>query len=193
MATLIASIMKNLIFMIIIMILPMMMNIEKLKASEHYLKILTTDGGFAGRNYNYIEYASKGDRYENLSLKECLNMIRPYLRDLINEHIPIMELNNNNSNDNINNNNSHNNKNSNNKNNNNDTDRSEWKIQLTMQNSCISARSFEETCIIYTKSEPLEIFMGNNTGDVIDKIFNTLLQSFQRAQENQMEEERIYS
>ena len=171
------------------MILPMMMNIEKLKASEHYLKILRTDGGFAGRNNNYIEYASKGDRYENLSPKEYLNMIRPYLRDLINEHMPTMELNNNNSN----NNNSHNNKNSNNKNNNNDTDRSEWKIQLTMQNSCISARSFEETCIIYTKSEPLEIFMDSNTEDVIDKLFNTLLQRFQRAQENQMEEERIYS
>ena len=45
--------------------------------------------GFAGRNNNYIEYASKGDRYENLSPKEYLNMIRPYLRDLINEHKPI--------------------------------------------------------------------------------------------------------
>ena len=37
-------------------------------------------------------------------------MIRPYLRDLINDHISTMELNNNNSN------------------NNNDTDRAEWKI-----------------------------------------------------------------
>ena len=62
-----------------------------------------------------------------------------------------------------------------------------------MQNSCISARSFEETRIIYTKSEPLEIFMDSNTEDVIDKLFNTLLQRFQCAQENQMEEERIYS
>ena len=43
-----------------------------------------------------MEYTSKGDRYENLSLKEYLNMIKPYFRDLIYEHIPTMELNDNN-------------------------------------------------------------------------------------------------
>ena len=58
--------------------------------------------GFAGRNNNYIEYVSKGDKYENLSPEEHLNMIRPYLRDLINEHIPTMKLNNNNKNNNNN-------------------------------------------------------------------------------------------
>ena len=42
-----------------------------------------------------------------------------------------------------------------------------------MQNNCISTRSFEETRTIYTKSEPLEIFMGSDTKDVIDKLFNT--------------------
>ena len=52
-----------------------------------------------------------------------------------------------------------------------------------MQNSCISTKSFEETCIMYTKSEPVEIFMGSNTDDVIDRFFNTLLQRFQHAQE----------
>ena len=29
---------------------------------------------------------SKGNRYENLSPKEYVNVIRPYLRDLIDEH-----------------------------------------------------------------------------------------------------------
>ena len=53
-----------------------------------YYKPIRTNGGFAGRNNNYIEYTSKGDRYENLSPKEYLNMIRPYLRDLINDHKP---------------------------------------------------------------------------------------------------------
>ena len=52
-----------------------------------------------------------------------------------------------------------------------------------MQNSCISSRSFEETHTIYTKSEPLEIFVGSNTNDVTDRLFNTLLQIFQHAQE----------
>ena len=92
-------------------------------------------------------------------------MIRPYLRDLINGHKPIDEPidESNDEND--------------------DTDRAEWKIQLTMQNSCISAKSFEETRTIYTKSEALEIFIVSDTNDFIDKLFNTLLQRFQRAQE----------
>ena len=42
-------------------------------------------------------------RYENLSPKEYLNVIRPYLRDLMDEHKPIMELNNNNNNNKNNN------------------------------------------------------------------------------------------
>ena len=49
-----------------------------------YYKPIRIDGGFAGRNNNQIEYVSKGDRYEILSPEEYLNMIRPYLRDLIN-------------------------------------------------------------------------------------------------------------
>ena len=43
-------------------------------------KPIKTNDGFAERRNNYIEYRSKGDRYENLS---------PYLRDLINEHKPL--------------------------------------------------------------------------------------------------------
>ena len=100
-------------------------------------------------------------------------MIRPYLKDLINEHRPTVELNNNNNN-NYDNNNSNNNTNNN---------RGEWKIQLTMQNSCISTESFEETRTIYTKSEPVEVFMGSDTEHVI----NTLLQRFQRSQETSNE------
>ena len=126
-----------------------------------YYKPIRTDSGFSEKNNNFIEYTSKEDRYENLSPKEYLSMIRPYLRDLINDHKPTMELNNNN----------------------NDDNRSEWKIQLSMHNSCISTRKFEETRTIHTKSEPLEIFMGSDTENVIDKPFNTLLQRFQRAQE----------
>ena len=53
-------------------------------------------------------------------------MIRPYLRDLINKHKQIEELNNNDNN------------------NNNNTDCGEWKIQLLMIISCISTRSFKD-------------------------------------------------
>ena len=90
---------------------------------------------------NYIEYKSKEDRYENLSLKEYLDVIRPHLRDLINEHKPTVELNNNNINNNTNN-SKNNTNNSNNSNNSNkaENDRVEWKIQLVMQNNSISGK-----------------------------------------------------
>ena len=37
-------------------------------------------------NGNYIEYENKEDKYKNLSLKKYFNMIKPYLRDIINDH-----------------------------------------------------------------------------------------------------------
>ena len=64
-----------------------------------------------------------------------------------------------------------------------DTDGAEWKIQLSMKNSCISTENFEETRTMYSKSEPVEICMSSDTEDVIDALFNTLLQRFQHAHE----------
>ena len=43
-------------------------------------------------NGNYIEYESKGDKDKNLSLKEYLYMITPYLHDMINTHKTPMNL-----------------------------------------------------------------------------------------------------
>ena len=83
-------------------------------------------------------------------------MIRPYLRDLINEYKPIAELNNNN-------------------NTNNNNNRAEWKIQLTMRISFISTRTFKLKRTMHPKSEPTEVFMGSDTKNVIDTPFNTLL------------------
>ena len=96
-------------------------------------------------------------------------MIRPHLRDLINDDKPTTESNNE--------------ENKENEENDSDADPAEQKIQLVMQNSCISTRNFEETCTIYSAREPVEIFMGSDTEDVIDKLFNTILQRFQQAQE----------
>ena len=119
---------------------------------------------------------------------------------MINEHKPTAELddnNNNNNNNNSNNNNSNNNNNNinnnsnnysssnnnnndNNNNNNNNNNRAEWKIQLTMQISCTSTKIFKDKHTMHPKSEPVEIFMGSKTIDIIDKLFNTLLQRFQK-------------
>ena len=85
-------------------------------------------------------------------------MIRPYLRDLINGHKPTEELNNDGS-----------------------TEHGEWKVQLVMQNNCISTNDFEETRTIYSASKPVEIFMGTDTDDTIDRFFDTFLQRFQQG------------
>ena len=152
-----------------------------------YYKPIMINRGFGGRENHYIKYRSKWDDYKNLSPKKYLNLIRPYLRDLINEHKLTAELNDNNDNNNNNNNKSNsnniNNNNNNNSNNNNSNNRTEWNIQLTMHISCISTKSFQDKRTMHPKSEPVEIFMGSNTKDVIDKLFNRLLQRFQKSQE----------
>ena len=98
------------------------------------------------------EYTSRRDRYENLSPERYLDMIRPYLRDLINGHKPTEELNNDGS-----------------------TEHGEWKVQLVMQNNCISTNDFEETRTIYSASKPVEIFMGTDTDNTFNRLFDTLL------------------
>ena len=94
-------------------------------------------------------------------------MIRPYLGDLLNKHKPTIELTN--------------------KEIDSDTERGEWKIQLVMQNDCISSKDFEGTRTTYSSIKLIKIFMGSNTNDTIDKIFDTLLQIFQEAMETSNE------
>ena len=50
---------------------------------KNYYKPIKTKSAFNG---NYNEYESKGDKDKNLSHKEYLDMIRPYLSDMINDH-----------------------------------------------------------------------------------------------------------
>ena len=50
---------------------------------EDYYNLIKTNDAFSS---NYIEYESKGDRNKTLWIKEYLNMIIPYLRDIINDH-----------------------------------------------------------------------------------------------------------
>ena len=121
-----------------------------------YYKPIKTDGAFGRTRNNYIKYTSRGYRSKNLSPKQYLDMIRPCLRDLIDGHKPTMELNNNDK-------------------------YGEWKIQLVMQNKCICSKSFEDICDVYSASKPVETFMGADTDDTIDRLFDTLLQRFQKA------------
>ena len=86
-------------------------------------------------------------RYENFDMK----IIRPNLRDLINDHKPMTEPNN---------------------------KENGSKIQLVMQTNCISTKKFEDTCSIYSASELVEIFLGGDTNETIDDLFNNILLRF---------------
>ena len=50
-----------------------------------------------------------------------------------------------------------------------------------MQNNCISVKTFEDTCYIYSASKPVEIFMGSDIENVIDTLFDTILEIIQQA------------
>ena len=155
------------------------------ESNRVYYKPRIIDRGFAGEVNNYIKYISEGDKDERLSPREYLNTIRPDLRDLINRHKPIQRLNNNNNNNNNSNNN--NNNDTDNTNNNNNTDRGEWKIMLRMYIKCISTKGFDETRTMHSKSRQVEVYMGSDTYNVINTLFNTLLQYFQCIQETSNE------
>ena len=82
-------------------------------------------------------------------------MIRPDLRDLINDHKPTTESNNEENEENEEENEENEEENEENEENDSDNDRADWKIQLVMQNSCISTKNIEETHTIYSASEPV--------------------------------------
>ena len=50
---------------------------------EDYYKPIITNNAF---NNNYIQYGSKGNKGKILTLNEYIDIIRPYLSDIINNH-----------------------------------------------------------------------------------------------------------
>ena len=58
---------------------------------------------------------------------------------------------------------------------------------LRMYIKCISTKSFNETCTMHPKSRQVEVYMGSDTENVIDTLFNTLLQNLQCIQETSNE------
>ena len=58
-------------------------NLFDLLIDEDYYKPIITNGAF---NRDYIEYESKVDKDKILSIKEYLDIIKPYLSNIINNH-----------------------------------------------------------------------------------------------------------
>ena len=121
-----------------------------LSISEDYYKPIIVNTAF---NSNYVMYESRGDKDKILTIIEYLDMIRPYLVDMINEH----------------------------------KTKSKWKIQLTVVINFISSKpDSDETRIIYTKSNKIEIMNGSDTNEVIEKLFQSLLRKYQENLEEKM-------
>ena len=104
-------------------------------------------------NNNYIEYESRGDKNKNLQLEDYLDIIRPYLRDIINNRKALIKLEDPTgiiTGENL---------------------FGEWKIQLTMQINFFFSLDTKEICTMDPKSDNVEITMGNEANDIIKELF----------------------
>ena len=114
-----------------------------MSVDEDYYKPIITKGGL---NNNYTQYESKGDKRKNISIKKYLNMIRPYLNNIIIDQNTQVKWRIHSG----------------------DTviegkTPSEWKVQLTMAINFISSKDSDETRTMHTKSNNVDIMMGSET------------------------------
>ena len=116
---------------------------------DYYKPIKNKNSAFNG---NYIEYEKRGDKDKNLSPKEYLDIIKPYLSDMINDY----------------------------------KTQSEWKIKLTMSINFISFNDSDAAQNKHTKSDDTEIMIGSETDDIINKLFESLLQRYLEGLEEKM-------
>ena len=63
---------------------------------------------------------------------------------------------------------------------------SESKIQLTMAITFISCKDSDETLTMHTKSNNVGIMMGSETDEIIEELFEFLLQLYQKYLEESM-------
>ena len=57
----------------------------------------------------------------------------------------------------------------------------EWKIQLAMEISFISSKDSNETHIMHITSKNIVILVGYGTDEIIEELFESLLQKYQKA------------
>ena len=116
---------------------------------EDFYKPIWTESAFNG---NYIEYESKVNKNKNISSKEYLDMIGPYLSEMIIDY----------------------------------KTQGEWKTQVTMSINFISFNDSDETRNLHTKSDSIETMMSNKTDEIIDELFKSFLQNYQKDLEESL-------
>ena len=110
---------------------------------EDYYKPAEIKSAFDG---GYMLYESRGDKDAKLSIDEYFDIIRPYLRGVIDNHKA----------------------------------RREWKIQLIMPIIFVSFIDANETRVMHTKSDNIEIMTGIETSDAINELFSSFFRRYQK-------------
>ena len=62
----------------------------------------------------------------------------------------------------------------------------EWKIHLTMTINFFSSKDSQEIRTMHSKSDNIEILIGNETDEIIEDLFDSLLQRYQKGLEKSM-------
>ena len=63
----------------------------------------------------------------------------------------------------------------------------EWKVQLTIEVNFISLKpGSDKTRIMYTKSDNIEIMFGDDSDDIIEQLFDSLLKKYEENVQNKM-------
>ena len=120
-----------------------------LSISEDYYKPIIVKDTF---NNNYIQYESKGDKDKILTISKPVNLAVNH--DMIRSYLVNII--------------------------NNHKTQSEWKIQLSVAISFISSKpDSDQTHIMHTKSNNIEIMIGSGTNEVIEELFKSLLRKYQ--------------
>ena len=117
--------------------------------NKDYYKPILAKGSF---NENYKYYESRGDKDKKLSIEQYLDMIKPYLSDLINENKAI------------------------------ENNFNEWKIQINMHVNFVSSNDTGEIRTIFVWSDNEEIRLGNETDDIIKRLINSFLNNYQKEE-----------
>ena len=137
-----------------------------LSIDEDYYKPIITNGAF---NNNYIQYESKVNKVKILTPSEYLDMIRPYLSGIINDHKTQGEWRIHSGNTIT----EH-------------KTQGEWKIHLTMAINFISSKDSDETGTMHAKSNNVEIMMDSETDEIIKELLKSFLQGCQEGSEESM-------
>lgn len=61
-----------------------------------------------------------------------------------------------------------------------------WKIQLSMAINVMCFKDSNKTCSMHSKSHNIEIMIGNETNEITEKLFNSLLPKYLKCLEESM-------